>query len=78
MKKSIWEKRRKRSFPRIRKVWNIVKILTMFIMWFAFICLAVAAIESRELLLVIGAPVWLAITLFVFPAFKKEPEEFYE
>jgi len=78
MKKSIWERRRKRSFPRIRKVWNIIKTLIMVSMWLAFIFLVVFAIESKQLLLVIVAPVWLAITLFVFPAFKKEPEEFYE
>jgi len=78
MKKSIWERRRKRSFPRIRKVWNIIKILIMFIMWFAFICLAVAAIEFREIVLAIGAPLWLALTLWIFPAFKKDPEELYE
>ena len=47
-------------------------------MWFAFICLAVAAIEFREIVLAIGAPLWLALTLWIFPAFKKDPEELYE
>jgi uncharacterized membrane protein len=74
MKKSVWERRRKRSFPRIRKVWNIIKILTMFIMWFIFICLTIGAIESRELMLVIGAPMWLALTLLLFPVFRKTEE----
>ncbi len=57
---------------------KFIKGAIMIFMWYAYVMLAGTSIWSKDPIATVIAPLWLAVTLLMFPVFKKKTEEINE